>query len=67
MNTSTVISAFSSVSGNLTIFLAICLLCAGGLVWYALHEKGDVRAELSHGRTVFKLEAKEKIQRNHRQ
>jgi hypothetical protein len=31
----------------------------GGLVLYALYKKGDVRAEMSHGKTVFTLEAKE--------
>jgi hypothetical protein len=58
MTTSTVI-----FSGTPTmIYLAIFLLVGGGLalMWYALREKGDVSAQISHGRTIFKLEAKEK-------
>jgi len=49
-----------SLPGNIVVFFAIICLIAGALVWYALHTKGDVRAEVSHGRTVFKLEAKER-------
>jgi hypothetical protein len=45
---------------NVIVFLGVLLLVAGGLVWYALRTKGDVRAVFSHGRTVFKLEAKER-------
>lgn len=32
-----------------------------GLVAYALYRKGDVSAEISHGATVFKLEAKDRV------
>ncbi len=38
--------------------LAICGCLA--LTGYAIHKKGDFRAEMSHGKTVFKLEAKER-------
>jgi len=60
MTTSTALSALSSVPGNLVLYFVIFLLVTGGLVWYALYQKGDVRAELSHGRTILKLEAKER-------
>jgi len=53
--------AVSFVSSDTAVFFAIVLLfVVGGLVWYALRTKGDVRAEVCHGRTVFKLEAKER-------
>jgi hypothetical protein len=32
-----------------------------GLVAYALYGKGDVSAEISHGATVFRLEAKDRV------
>jgi hypothetical protein len=32
----------------------------GGVILFALHRKGDVFAEVSHGQTIFKLEAKER-------
>jgi hypothetical protein len=54
------ILALSLVPGNFIMLLAVSLLAVAGLVWYALRTKGDVRAEVSHGRTVFKLEAKER-------
>jgi len=54
------ILALSLVPANVIVFLAVFLLVAGGLVWYALRTKGDVRAVFSHGRTVFKLEVKER-------
>jgi hypothetical protein len=53
-----------SVLTTLRISLADCfflaVLVGGALTLYALGKKGDVRAVLSHGRTVFKLEAKER-------
>lgn len=52
--------ALPNLPSNIALFFAIVFLIAGALVWYALHTKGDVRAEVSHGRTVFKLEAKER-------
>ena len=57
MNT---ISALSMFPINLALLVIAPLLVAGGLVFYALYKKGDVRAEVSHGRTVFKLEAKDR-------
>jgi hypothetical protein len=54
------ISGLSILPSNIMIFFGIVLLVVGGLVWYALRTKGDVRAEVSHGQTVFKLEAKER-------
>jgi hypothetical protein len=53
-------SALSSVSGNVAIYFAAALLVFGGLVWYALRVKGDVRAVFSHGKTMLELEAKER-------
>ena len=40
--------------------VSLLLFIAGALVWYALYRKGDVRAEFAHGKTVFKLEAKDR-------
>ena len=37
--------AVSIVPNDIAIFFAIILLVVGGLVWYALRTKGDVRAE----------------------
>jgi hypothetical protein len=45
------------------IALAVSLLVAGGLVFYALYRKGDVSAEFSYGLTTFKLEAKDRVRR----
>jgi hypothetical protein len=55
-----VTSALSILPSNLTLLMIAVLLVTGVLVFYALRTKGDVRAEVSHGRTVFKLEAKER-------
>jgi hypothetical protein len=44
--------AISIMPDDIAIFVAIVLLVVGGLVWYALRTKGDVRAD---GRTIFKL------------
>jgi hypothetical protein len=54
------ISVFSGWPSNLALLVIAALLVTGALVFYALRTKGDVRAEVSHGRTVFKLEAKER-------
>jgi hypothetical protein len=62
MTISMSVSALSSVPGDIAIYLAIPLLFFGGVVWYALYKKGDVRAVFSHGRTILKLEAKERTQ-----
>lgn len=56
----TISSALSSVEGNIVIFFVIALLAFAAILFYALYKKGDVRAELSNGRMVFKLDVKEK-------
>jgi hypothetical protein len=56
------ISALSVLPGTFAIYFAISLLVVGGLVWYALRTKGDVRAVFSHGKTLLELEAKERNQ-----
>jgi hypothetical protein len=45
---------------DLWIFLSVVALTVGVIVLYALYCKGDVFAELSHGPTSFKLQAKER-------
>jgi hypothetical protein len=50
------------VPGTFPIYFVIFLLVVGGLVFYALYKKGDVRAVFSHGKTVLELEAKERNQ-----
>lgn len=46
-----------STSAILMALVALFILVAAGLVLYALRNKGDVSAELSHGATSFRLEA----------
>jgi hypothetical protein len=53
-------SVLSAMPLNIAIILAFLVLIFGGLVWYALRVKGDVRAVFSHGKTVLELEAKER-------
>jgi hypothetical protein len=61
MNISTVIYALSTAPGMIYVAAAVLIVSGGfALMWYTIYKKGDFRAELSHGRTVFKLEAKEK-------
>lgn len=36
------------------------VIVVGVLIFYALRNKGDVRAEFSHGSTMFRLEAMER-------
>lgn len=50
----------------LMIVVALFILAAASLIYYALRSKGDVRAELSHGSTVFKLEASHRSGRRRR-
>jgi flagellar basal body-associated protein FliL len=50
----------------LMIVVALFILAAASLIYYALRSKGDVRAELSHGSTVFKLEANDRSGRRRR-
>jgi hypothetical protein len=53
-------SVLSIMPSNIAVYFLIALLIFGGLVWYALRTKGDVRAVFSHGKTVLELEAKER-------
>jgi hypothetical protein len=48
MNTSAILTA---------VVVGLFILVSAVLVLYALRNKGDVRAELSHGSTSFRLEA----------
>jgi len=59
-----VTSALSTMQGTFAMEFALFLLVVGGLVWYALCTKGDVRAAFSHGKTVLELEAKERNAKN---
>jgi hypothetical protein len=56
----TIMSALVSFPGNVAFYFVTLLLVFGRLVGYALYKKGDVRAVVSHGKTVFELEAKER-------
>jgi hypothetical protein len=47
-------------SGMGIYFAVLVFVLACFVTIYALYKKGDVRAELSHGRTVLKLEARER-------
>ncbi len=51
---------------GLAVVLLIIIFVAAGLVFYALRNKGDVRAEFSHGSTRFRLEAKDRLARKNR-
>jgi hypothetical protein len=53
------LSALSILPSNFELLIIAVLFVMGGLVLYALYKKGDVRAVVSHGQTVFTLEAKE--------
>jgi hypothetical protein len=50
----------SSIPAGLWFIIAVVVFVFGGLILYALHSKGDVFAELTHGATSFKLQAKER-------
>jgi hypothetical protein len=50
----------STLPNAFAIFLVLFVIVTGLLIFYALRNKGDVRAEFSHGATTFKLEAKER-------
>ena len=45
-------------ASEILVFVLILVFCL--LILYALRNKGDVRAEFSHGSTMFRLEAKER-------
>jgi hypothetical protein len=53
------LSVVSAIPLNISLIFVSLVLIFGGLVWYALRVKGDVRAVFSHGKTVLELEAKE--------
>lgn len=51
------------LTSGLPVFAFIALtivIIGGGLVFYALHIKGDVFAELSHGKTCLKINARDR-------
>jgi len=39
---------------------ALVVIVAGILIWYALRSKGDVFAELTLGKTTFKIDARDR-------
>ena len=52
---------FSPLHSPPIVFVVpFAIVVFGILIFYALRCKGDVRAEFSHGSTMFKLEAKAK-------
>jgi len=53
-------SVFPFIPWNVSLYFAIPVLIFGGLIWYALRTKDHVHAMFSHGKTVFKLEAKQR-------
>ena len=60
---SPIIYASSFVPGGFVILCLIAVL-AFGLAAYAMYCKGDVRVEISRGKTKFELEGKEKRARD---
>ncbi len=54
-----IIATFSGISGNLALFVWLFVVAAS-VSSFALYKKGDVRAVLSHGKTMLVLEAKER-------
>ena len=44
----------------LIIVVLTIIVVFGGLLFYALRIKGDVFAELSHGKTAFRFDARDK-------
>jgi Ni,Fe-hydrogenase I cytochrome b subunit len=54
---------FSTFPTVFWLLIIIVVVVCGGLILYALHCKGDVSAEISHGMTSFKLQAKERLRR----
>ena len=53
----------ASLSSGLSAFAIAALMvviAAAILILYALRTKGDVFAELSHGKTTFKIDARDK-------
>jgi hypothetical protein len=44
----------------IAVVVLTIILVFGGLVFYALRTKGDVFAELSHGKTAFRFDARDR-------
>lgn len=53
--------SISAFSGFVPYLAGALPLVLAGLVWYALRVGGDVCAVFSHGKTVLKLEVKERV------
>lgn len=51
---------FSALPAAFWIALVVMVIVLEGLVFYALRRKGDVSAEISHGATTIRLEAKDR-------
>jgi hypothetical protein len=54
---------FTHLASGLPVvaFVALTIIIVfGGLVFYALRIKGDVFAELSHGKTTFRFDARDR-------
>jgi hypothetical protein len=49
-----------AASLSLQLLFAIMAIICASLICYALRTKGDVSAELSHGKTIFRINAKDK-------
>jgi hypothetical protein len=54
------IASLSSGLSTLALALFIIVIAGVVLIFYALRTKGDVSAELSHGRTIFKIDARDR-------
>ena len=51
------------LASSLPVLVLVTLTFAiafGGIVVYALHIKGEVHAEFSHGKTVLRIDARDK-------
>jgi hypothetical protein len=54
------ITYFTSSLPVLALLVLTIILVFGGLVFYAFRTKGDVFAELSHGKTAFRFDARDR-------
>jgi hypothetical protein len=54
-----------ALQSGITIVVGVVsvVVVAGGLIFYALYRMDDVRAEFAHGKTTFKLAAKNRKRR----
>ncbi len=57
MNISALLSGIPAI---VAVLVLVSIVIGAALIFYALRSKGDVRAEFCHGRTIFKLEAKDR-------